>query len=664
MTTMDTPGSDLVPLLSPAQGPPDTGKIKRELERHANSLQLNGHVLTQARWWATTGLKGLAVLVVKAPVLVVYELRYFLIGFGRVTAAWSKWMACAEFIANAKEGQNGELGKNSKEIETKKSNRRKLSAIVGVLLLVGGWVAVEFFVDYAIAAGIIMLAAFDATGRVRQEKTQKLPPPKKVVLREGVPLSQITASLLETAAREVLDLGIDSPMRYDHSRREYRVKISCRDEITSEHLRAFERGMGASNYAITKRTTDVATVSEIVIRDGDPLGSVVPAPWIETGSVSISDPLDIGLSVTDVAFELIFAGEHIRVVGATGSGKTTWFMRNCIDRISACRNAAILGVDLSDGPELALWRDVIQKKAKTPAELKALLIEVCEEIDRRSAVLTRYAEDDDPSNDHLTEWCDELAEREGPAWPIACDEYALIAGLTGQLGEEIRSLYEKIIRTGRKVWISLIMLAQKTGNTDFSSTVMTTQCNTTIALPCSADDAVKLFGKTKRDAGWDPSTLSPGTKDERRDAGKCMVESPRHRTPDIYSCYAPLSAGEVKARARRRMAEGIPSMYPAHLGLADPQIVEAPVVPPILAAVDDVFRELDNPVWLPSEDLLPELHEMGWEGLSEIKLANLLRTAGVARDDKKDRRRRLDDPSGNPKAGYRLSIIQDALRAL
>lgn len=1021
--------TQVVPYVEQPDEPQRVSKVRQHLERQ--TLPSPARMKQSAHWYATDGAKGLGALLLKSPVLAVTEIPTIFSGLFRILTGWSSWCAAADLASRLTDAES-KTEKGALKLESARSGRRKLSLIVFLTLAGAGVYAYLAFPLALVLAGILLVVACDAVGRSGTVTETKLPPPMRTVLKEGVPLSQITAALIETFEREGLDVGIDRPMRYDAGRKDYRLMVSCRDAITSDHLRALERGIGAADHAIRSLATDVSTVRELVIRDGDPLNDVVPAPWLESGSVSISDRLEVGVSMTDTPFSLHFADQHFKVIGSTGSGKalaldtpmltanrgwtthgeliagdqvfdeagqpcnvvhvserwvnrpcyrmafsdgssivadanhewavnikhrgggtmstkglaqdyvstardgslvrrysvdvcgplaypeadlpirpytlgawlgdgssdsgqitagsqdvdqiraeleregerlsvtstrpgiymiqvnrpdpdrcvrghvhtlgkigcpecgkfwdywryhhsspppeaalpprinqaltgrlrgagllgnkripdayfnastqqrlallqglmdtdgsalkshqcefqisdkglcedvlalvlglgikatmrerrakisgvdkgpcwritfttsipvfrlerklhrlptevkaagnrsivlvepvenqvtscitvdspshlylagrnlipthnSAWFLRNCIDRVSACRNAAILGIDLH-GMELDLWRGVVQRKGRTPDEAKALLTEVLKEISRRTAVLRRYAEDDDPSNDHLTEWCDELAEREGPAWVIFVDEYHKVAE-----HPELLAMCETVVREGRKTWVTMKALSQKYGNSDFGSKVMTTQANTTIAFPCDADDAVRIFGKTKRDAGWDPSILTPGTKDGdrhiRMDAGKGFVESPNHTTPDIYGCFAPLSAGEVKARARRRLADGIPPMYVD--GRAD-DVIEAAEVPAALTLLEKVFAEYDTDR-IPSAMVLEFATEQG-ERWTDMSLADALRPHGV-----ETHKARTELAEGRSVMCYYRSELQAALGTL
>lgn len=666
MTILSFPSRDSEPddqpagaeLVTAPRTAPQSGAVRGWLERQPG-LPDRQRLAASARWWTREGAKKLFTLALCAPWLALRELRPITRGLGRCFSIWAKWCAVADVRDLLSDGEgNPKLAAGLKR-EARRSGRRRMSLALAVLLAgVGVW-AYCVFPAYLAAAGFVLVGVFDLVGRRGTEKVATpLPAPARTVLREGVPLNQITATIVDTAAREGLEIGIASPMRYDSARREYRVQISCLDLIEPKHLRAFERGIGAEDHAVRSLATDMATTRELVIRDGDPLAEVPAAPWIDTGSISLQDDLlDLGVSMTEVDFALSFAGQHVKVIMGTGGGKSTWFLRNCIDRLSACRDVVIWGIDLTNGPELPLWRGVIQKRAFTPDDAEVLLGAALAEIGRRAKILAGFAEDDDPSNDDIIEWCSKL----GPWLDIVIDEFSTLAEYNGKPQGELDLLGQckEIIRTGRKHGVSLVMLAQRTGNEDFGSTVMTSQAGVTIAGPCAPDDSVRAFGKDKRDDGWTPHILKPGTKDSPNDAGKCFVESPRHRTPDIYRCYAPMSAGEVKRRARQRIADGLPSLQQAgsHGDLLDE--VEGAIVPPVLAAVEQAFAEAGNPEWMATADLLSLVQAAGFPELTETTLA-----AGIPVDKNEPGSRRRRTGEKNPTRGYLLSSIRSAMEQL
>lgn len=643
--------TSVIPYPAASDEPEDfrPSKIRAHLERQA--LPSPARVAQSARWWATDGSKGVGVLLLKLPLLALFELKPIFRGLGRLLVGFSRWIAVTDH-AERLTGADDKTQKAAERLESRKEGRRRLTLVMLVVLAGVIWWAAVVHPEYLILAGIIFVALCDGAGRRGQVTTKSLPPPMRTILKEGVPLSQITAAVVDTLLREGLEIGVSMPMRYDASRHEYRLQISSLDELKPEHLRAIERGIGADDYTVRNLATGTATVREIVIRDGDPLASVPQPEWIDTGTRSITQALDLGVSMGDVPFELTFAGAHTRVVGATGSGKTSWFLRTLLDRLSACRDCTIWGIDITNGPELPLWRGVIQRRAMTVDEAEALLDAAIAEIDRRGKILTSFAEDDDEANDHITEWEPSL----GPALVIVVDEFAMLAEYNGKSGKtDLLTRCEQVVRTGRKTHVSMCMLTQRTGNADFGSQTMSTQCAQSVMLACSPSDTVTMVGVERRDMGYAPHLLSPGVEGDPRDAGKAYLDSPRHRVPDIFRCYLPLSAGEVKRRARQRIADGLPSL---HGGRSELAVIEAAEVPVILADVEQAFADAGNPDKLATADLLAWLNSNDYD-LDAKKLADQLRPLEL-----RPNARWRPAPGVDSIRGYNLADVRDALRRI
>lgn len=626
------------------------GSVRAALER-IPPLPSPARARAVAWWWATTGLTKLGVLVVRAPYLAVCELRPIAVGFGRIVAAWSRWCAAVGLEAALKAAEQ-HSEKHAVALEQKKEARRRVSLVLAVVLAAGAWVVAARWPAALVLAGMTLVGVCDAVGRRVAPPRVSVPPPARAVLREGVPLTQVTRTLVEVAEREGLGLGVARAMRYDAARREYRISVTCLDAIETRHLRAFERGLGAADYSIRSLATDEATTRELVIRDGDPLAEVGPPDWIDTGSLTIARPLELGYSMTEVPFALTFAGVHVRVVGGTGAGKTSWFLRTLIDRLSACSDCVIWGCDLTNGPELPLWRSVIQRRAFDPATAEELLDAMLAEIGRRARILAGFAEDDDPSNDDITEWRSSL----GPYLVCIVDEFSTVAEFDGKGGKpNLLAKCEQVVRTGRKHGVSLVMLAQKTGNDDFGSSTMSTQCGTSVMLGCSPADTVRMVGVERRDQGYTPHLLAPGVEGDARDAGKCFLDSPRHRTPDIYRCHLPMPAGEVKRRARQRIADGLPSLDGGRPGGG---VVEAVEVPPVLAEVERAFADAGHPDQMATAELLVWLRAAGHD-LDERRLAEALRPV-----DLRPAARWRPAPGANSIRGYNLADVRAAMRRL
>lgn len=640
------------PALEPAREPEVSSRAREVVQRAARPLPGPRRMGRVAWWWTRT----LAMVLPWLPVIALRELRPIGRGLGKALAAWASWVQAANRHAYAKEAEGNTKTKYGTAAEKTAVARRWGSTVFGAIVVGGSVWLWNTYPYYLAAAVVVLLAALDWYGRA-VAPTPRSAPAMPRVLSENVPLRQIEASVLAALEREGFpegSVGVAEPMWWDETRRQYEISLSLADQLKPEHLRAVERAIGARDHAIRNLATDTATIRKLVIVVGDPLATLAPRPFIDTGTRSIVQPVSIGESMTEVPFALPFAGVHMRVVMGTGGGKSAWFLRSAIDGVSACADVVIGGIDITNGPELALWRGVIQYRGFNIEDAEQVLDKALAEIDRRSKILTAIAEDDDPDND-ATEWHPGL----GPYFVVFVDEFAQLAVYNGKGGTKddpvpnLLGKCEQVVRTGRKHGVSLVMLTQRTGNEDFGSTTMSSQCGVSICGPCDPADTVRMFGVERRDAGYTPHLLSPGVEGDIRDAGKVFIDSPMHRTPDIYRAYAPGSTSEVKRRARQRMDDGLPTLAG---GPVLDDVVEAVEVPPVLAALESVFGAADDPERLATAYILEALAEDGWE-LDAQQLAAGLEPAGV-------KPTRWTRGAGKPVRGYLLADVQEAIRGL
>jgi len=622
------------------------GPARAWLER-TTALPSPARLGSTMRWWCTVGLGKLGVLVVRAPLLLVLELRPIGVGLGRMMTAWAGWVAAIAH-AEALRAAESHSEKYASELLATQKGRRRLSLGVAVVLAGATWWAVAVYpLAVILTIGLVVLVA-DAVGRRVAPQETKLPAPARAVLQEGVPLTQVTRALVDRAGeRWGIELGIARAMTYSPARREYEVWVTSSEALTADIMRDFERAIGATDHAMRclAPPDGQASVRRLVIREGDPLAVPVPAPQVRMGG-TVADWVELGVSMTDVPFALPYAGVHHRKVMMTGGGKTAWAIRSTIRGLAPLRDVVLGGIDITNGPELTLWRDVIQYKGLDVAGAERVLDKALAEIDRRSRILTAIAEDDDPDND-ATEWHSGL----GPAFIIVIDEFAQLAAFDGKGGRpNLLAKAEQIVRTGRKHWVSLDMYTQRTGNDDFGSTTMSSQCAVTVAGPCEPADAVRMFGVDQRDAGYTPHLLRPGVQGDARDAGKVMISSPMHRTPDYYRYYAPGTTAEVKRLARQLVDAGLPS-------LGDTGLDEAVVVDPLLAEAERAF-DTAGADRLPSAVLLEHLQVADpdtWGPWTQVRLAEALRDHGM-------RPRGLNLPDGTNPRGYLRAELDAALQ--
>lgn len=630
-TVIRLPGAELVPAGTPpvldVELEPDTSplipaRLRAAVERDAGKSMLpsRARALSTAGWYLDNSPR----LLTRACRACLREVIPVARGAGWLVAGWWRFATDAEWRTKMRGAAEREGYRHYEQGRERHLSRVRFrvvgSLIIGLPGAGGAWVAVELWPGWAAVVGFGVVGVLDLIGRATRKQDPDAPEaePEWVLLAPGVPLAKLRASIVGVLTAEGLeDLTADSLVWLER-RKQYRLRITTQHEIKDSDLRAVERAVGAPKGAISLLETNISAVRELVIPDGDPhdIRSIPTCPWVPTGSISINDLITLGVSVGELAFALRLAA-HIQIVGGTGGGKTKWALWVLIDLLSACRDVVLWQVGVRKEPDMTLWGGVLQRRASTSEEAKVVLEAVVEELERRQAELDALAEDDDPTNDR-----NEYTTDMGPVLFVVLDEFSLLVQ-----HPELLALVEYVIREGRKVLILLILATQKTGNTDFGSTLMQGQPNIKIALPCTQADADKMFTPDKRKAGWAPHLLTAGVTGNPHDAGKCYVESGELTEPDVYRFYRPLSNGEIKRRRAQRLADGLPT-----LGESKGDSIDVQTIPDYFAAITAAFSAHRGIEYLSAQEIGTYAAGVGlpWND----KVRSELREAGVRTRDK------------------------------
>jgi hypothetical protein len=633
--------------------------LRRWADRHTGHLAKPhpARIKATASYWARTAPKLLVVAVPKIVKGLVAEVVPIVRGAGRVTEAYLRWLSVPSLVAAAAVAEAA--GTKSKALLHHHSakSRRTGTSIIGAAGAIGGGFYLYFVHPWWLAGiGVVLLGVLDAIGR-RGQPTKEFVPIPRQPLSDGMPLRQLTESILAVFGELGLTVTAEGVVQWDIERKQYRLGLATFDELTPDHMRGVERGIGAPDDSIRLlRVPETATSKLMVIQYGDPIPVLPSIPDRPTGSLTINDAYTLGESTGDYPFAMHFAGSHVIVVGATGAAKSSVHMCNIIDCMSVSRDVVMWGIDLTRGPLFAMWRDVIQRKAYTPDEANALLDAAIDEMDRRAKVLDDIANDDDPTND-TSEWNTSL----GPALVIFIDEFPAVAEYNGTPKDTLNLLekVERIHRTGRKFLVSLIIGIQKMGNADTGSSVVSSQSGQVIVGPCIMSDTVAVFGKDGRDYGYAPQNLKPGvSKTQLNDAGKAFVKAPGFG-PDVVRGYGALAPGEIKRRATKRVADGLPS-----LGDNDSEMdIDAVIVPPAIGALEAAFKVLGARV--PSSLVIEHANNHGGRWTTRTLAAELRKECaalGVAAPSTRSARSEL---SGNDNVQHYyaedLAPVLDAL---
>jgi hypothetical protein len=559
-------------------------KLRSWADQHTLALPDPRKAAPVAKYWSRK-LPELAVLSVpKLLKLLLLQIRPTLRGLGKCFDAYHNWLNCHTVRDGIKDAESKNKKADLALIHHRAHGRRlTFSVIVGMLLISLGFYAYFYHFTILVVTGLVVLAGINTVGQrgrsamEENEEKAEFVPTIRPMFQEGMPLQTLVASVKAVLAECGLEVEL-GPADWNPDRKDYRIAVSCYKELNEEHLRAIERGVGW-NEGVARWVSDgPATTKTLVTRYGDPFANVPCAPDIPPNSRCISRPIELGVSYTDKPFALNFAGVHMGVVAQSGGGKTEGVLDAIINGVSACHNASLVGIDLTEGPAFGWWNDVIQKVAYDPETAEDLFNWLDEERRRRMKILRDIARSSDP-NATAKEWNAELAEKHD-AQAIVCvvDELPQLIAYDGKNGTiNLVKPLQKLVQTSSKVWISFILAAQDTGRGDFGTTIIANQIMTWLVGPCSRDDANKIFTAKGRASGFNPELLHPGVRNgPSNDAGRVYVKAP-HFGPDMFATWHPSPASSTKRRAAERVAAGRPSL--------EPEIVDAVTLPPALEAL-------------------------------------------------------------------------------
>lgn len=629
--------TDLIPV--PMEKPRPPSKARVVVARVADRpLPSRRQIVSSASWWSAR----LVPLLVRAPILLLAELRPIAVGMGRLARAWSRWAACTELAEAVKKAEGNQRSKDTLLLEKRKSARVKVSlAVVGVLLVA----AAALVVFQPLWAGLLgggVLVTFDAVGRSRRSPAEKAPLIPVGPIREGVPLSTLRAEIAKTLLEEGVEATVVQPVPIPHG---WTVGYHSAAAVTDDHLRALERNLQIRPKGITQiLDVENSALGELTVSLVDPLAELIPSPDLVPGSTrTIYLPLALGHDAGNEEWSESFLRTHFALIGASQSGKSSGFWQ-IINELRQCVEVELDAIDFTGGPAFSACRRAFRRRGFDEESALRILRDGVALIKERAAELSRLAEDDDTPDDY-----DEKHQpsAEHPQRIILIDEFALLVE-AAQENKELLDLVTFVLRYGAKTAVNLGLAGQGAGLDDFGSSVIRGQVMLKILCACSRQDVLSLFGKDARDRGFRPDLLEPSDGKDPRDAGKCFAQSARSRTPVMRRFYR-LEQHEVRARDRVLGSQVVREV----------EVVDAVEVPATLAAVELAFGAAGNPDRIATAELLVWLRDAGVD-LDERSLAEQLRPSGLRPREERWR----PAPKVNPVRGYYLADVRAAIGGL
>lgn len=629
-------------------------------------------VRMSAVWWTCALTRASVNLVVHSPQLTLYQVPHIFRGLGMWAARYAEWRAKPEWMAAAKIAEPKDRAKEIHKVERRKVAHTRMTWIAAALVVAGLIYATR--TGHGWWVGALLFAVITWADLVGRKGAPVSAPTVEVMPRsaflEGAPTRAVVAdvhAVLEEMGYDPERTAVVEPRRGEYG---LSMTIHTPQEITEPVVDAIERGLQTFRGAVSiLADPDNASRHELRVFWKDPLAfSVTPCRYAPN-SLTIGVAALMGYGVGNVPLELSFMRVNVIIVGGPGSGKssTLW---TTIDYLSVCRDVELLGIDLSGGPALHAWgepradctcdgvldrtrcaRHVFAKVATTREEAKELLQEeIARAIERTKVLAARSRPKPGMPAPESENWTPEdAAAGRGLFRILIVDELPLLAN-----DKELVALYAEHQRIGRKAGQTSVAASQDLTGETLGATSLRKYPSTIIMHACSADDVTTALGKGARAQGWAPFRFTPAEGETVNDAGKAFVKSGRYNRPNPWR-MARMNLGEIHERAIERADAGRPVDTSFDGG-----IVEATVIPPILAALTAVFETAGSPEFMPTDDLLTALNDLGHK-LTDVKLSTAVKGFRIDRDAPE---RKLGPTrqrwNGANVRGYRLADIEAA----
>jgi S-DNA-T family DNA segregation ATPase FtsK/SpoIIIE len=357
----------------------------------------------------------------------------------------------------------------------------------------------------------------------------------KVAVRKGAPrgsrreLRRIVKNWPELSS--YMELGGSHVQRADADATGYTFSLALRagltaGDVTSKLARVesvLETRPGAARLIPDPKKANRAVLRVV---NNDPLEN--PIPWPGTPLRSINQPLELGRFEDGEAVSIVIVGEHVLIAGTMGRGKSG-VLNVFMAALSLCPDVVLWGIDMKRGLELAPWRSVLDRLAKTQDAAHELLSAANRVLDARADLLAER---------HERKW---QPSPEEPALVIAVDELA-------ELDADSMALFERLARMGRAEGIILIGVTQRPSAEVLGGLNARTQMTARIALGVvEPRDGEFILGAGRLGAGWRPDRLGG--------RGYFLVLVPgQHEQPRPARAY--LMTDEAVMAAARRASAG------------------------------------------------------------------------------------------------------------
>lgn len=273
----------------------------------------------------------------------------------------------------------------------------------------------------------------------------------------------------------------------------------------------------------------------------DPFAKMPPAPERKPNSRRMRDKQVVAYRMDGQPFDVSLLGVHVVVIASSGGGKSV-ILRTLGDILTACSDVLVGDLDPA-GNGLAPLAEALGVRAigdDNMGQIEAILEKALKIAKARPNLFAELGMDDnwEPTPDD-------------PAIVLVIDEFP-------QLSDRAKELAVKILRTGRKSRVQLIMAAQE-ATVDSLGDAIADSIALKIVGPSRHQDIKQVFGTGAGADGWRPDRLHPAQGEDPADAGKVYIMGCGSTEPMIYK-FLMLDVKEATRRGKERAAAGRPTV--------------------------------------------------------------------------------------------------------
>lgn len=308
--------------------------------------------------------------------------------------------------------------------------------------------------------------------------------------------------------QELLACSVES------SERGYRAVVSLPPMLPRERLRReWERVRGALAATGRYDLEDGEYDNQLVIRFNSGNGFPDLLLYVPGNPSRMVDPVYLGPDVDGEDTFLKMLGRHTLLLGTSGNGKSN--IMNLLLLAAIQRGAAVIGIDMKKGVELAPISPLLVTLATTGEQAREVFDWLDAETDRRAEIMIREG---------IRNWSEEF----GPYIILAIDELSELTDKKYKVEglPNLAELSASASRIYRAFGVYLIAATQAPSKQAFGgNTDARTNYKNRISTRCEeAGHAAFAFGASWKSDGWDPNGIL-------KDPGEFLLANAEHSKP-------------------------------------------------------------------------------------------------------------------------------------